>query len=374
MREEHTGEREYYIKLAIKLAMKGLGYTSPNPCVGAILVKDGKIIGRGYHRKAGMPHAEIDAINDAKKNGYSPSGSTLYVTLEPCSTYGKTPPCTEAIIREGIKEVVAGCVDPNPHHSGRGFEILKKAGVKIVYNVLADRCAELNEGFNHWIVHNRPFVTVKCAMTLDGRIATASGQSKWITSERARQYAMRMRRQADAILVGVNTIIADDPSLTYRSLTDKRCTEKRLLRIILDSKARTPIQSKVISDGQCANTIIFTTTDAPADRVKLLEKRVRVIFAEKKNGCIDLNWVLKKLSEENVLNLLVEGGGRVATSFLEERLAHKILFFYAPKIICDKGAIIGIGGNGARNRMEIIELRNVQYKRISNDILIKGYL
>jgi len=219
-----------FMRFALRLARRGHGTTSPNPMVGAVLVKGSKIIGRGWHRRAGLPHAEIEALRDAHKRGHNPKGATLYVTLEPCSTYGLTPPCSDTIIAAGIKRVIIGATDPNPKHSGRAFRILRRAGIEVVGSSrrddrtaqravpteLASECARLNEGFNHWIVHHTPFVTVKAAMTLDGKIATASGESKWITGEKARGYGMNLRQGADAILAGVNTVLADDPSLTVR--------------------------------------------------------------------------------------------------------------------------------------------------------------
>ena len=219
----------HFMRLALRLARRGYGTTSPNPMVGAVLVKGGKIIGRGWHRRAGGPHAEIEALRDAQKRGHNPRGATLYVTLEPCCTHGRTPPCTEAIIAAGIKRVVVGAIDPNPKHAGKGFKILQRAGIAVKSFELASSRgsrsdsphrtatnARLNEAFNHWIVHRTPFVTVKAAMTLDGKIATASGESKWITGEKARAYGMKLRQGSDAILVGINTILADDPSLTVR--------------------------------------------------------------------------------------------------------------------------------------------------------------
>ena len=205
------------MRLALRLARRGFGATSPNPLVGAVLVKNKKIIGRGWHQRAGWPHAEIEALRDAQNSGRNPRGATLYVTLEPCCTHGRTPPCTDAIIFAGIKCVVIGATDPNPKHAGKGFKILRRAGIEVVHGILADDCAKLNEAFNHWIVRRTPFVTVKAAMTLDGKIATAGGQSKWITGEKARAHGMKLRQGSDAILVGINTIIADDPSLTCES-------------------------------------------------------------------------------------------------------------------------------------------------------------
>jgi diaminohydroxyphosphoribosylaminopyrimidine deaminase / 5-amino-6-(5-phosphoribosylamino)uracil reductase len=228
-----------FMHLALRLARRGQGLTSPNPMVGAVLVKRGKIIGRGWHRQAGGPHAEIEALRDAQKRGHSAKGATLFVTLEPCSTHGRTPPCTDAIIAAGIKRVVVGATDPNPKHSGRAFKILRRAGImveafgvprsrgkggelradrlKAELQTLVAECTRLNEAFNHWIVHHTPFITVKAAMTLDGKIATASGESKWITGEQARTHGMKLRQGSDAVLVGINTILADDPTLMART-------------------------------------------------------------------------------------------------------------------------------------------------------------
>src|SRR5471032_1735887 len=247
-----------FMRLALRLARRGYGATSPNPMVGAVLVKGGKIIGRGWHRRAGLPHAEIEALRDAQKRGHPPLGATLYVTLEPCCTHGRTPPCTDAIIAAGIKKVVIGATDPNPKHAGKGFKILRRAGIEVVHGILSDECTKLNEAFNHWIVHRTPFVTVKAAMTLDGKIATAGGESKWITGEKARAHGMKLRQGNDAILVGINTILADNPSLTARAkMEDGRWKMgKPIRRIVLDSMARTPLTAKVVSDEFAVLTTI----------------------------------------------------------------------------------------------------------------------
>lgn len=280
------------MRLALRLARRGFGATSPNPMVGAVLVKSGKIMGRGWHRKAGGPHAEIEALRDAQKRGHNSKGATLYVTLEPCCTHGRTPPCTDAIIAAGIKKVVVGAADPNPHHAGKGFKILQRAGIAVdwwgedghrgsrgrsSHRQLAAECAQLNEAFNHWIVRHTPFVTVKAAMTLDGKIATASGESKWITGEKARAHGMKLRQGSDAILVGVNTILADDPSLTVRVL--RNIQHPGLRRIVLDSMARTPLTAKVVSDEFASLTTIVVGKRAPAKRVAALAKRVEVLTA-----------------------------------------------------------------------------------------------
>jgi diaminohydroxyphosphoribosylaminopyrimidine deaminase/5-amino-6-(5-phosphoribosylamino)uracil reductase len=402
-----------FLRLALRLARRGYGTTSPNPMVGAVLVKNGKIIGRGWHRRAGLPHAEIDALRDARKRGHNPKGATLYVTLEPCCTQGRTPPCTEAIIDTGIKRVVVGAMDPNPKHRGKGFRILQRAGIKVVIPdgespspvlrtpsppagerdgvrgrspamKLTDDCARLNEAFNHWIVHRTPFVTVKVAMTLDGKIATASGESKWITGEKARAYGMKLRQGADAILVGINTILADDPSLTARSGMPEaggqrpdKGSRKWLRRIVLDALARTPLAAKVASDDLAALTTIVVACSAPKKRVAALAKRVNVLVApaakskiENRELKIDLRWLLKRLGAENVTNLLVEGGGEVNASFLLGGFAHRVAFFYAPKILGGRDARKAVAGDGIKRLDEIIQLRQVEWRRFGPDLLL----
>jgi diaminohydroxyphosphoribosylaminopyrimidine deaminase/5-amino-6-(5-phosphoribosylamino)uracil reductase len=368
-----------FMRLALRLARRGYGATSPNPMVGAVLVKGGKIIGRGWHRRAGLPHAEIEALRDAQKRGNNSKGTTLYVTLEPCSTHGRTPPCTDAILSAGIKKVVIGATDPNPKHSGKAFKILRCAGIEVVHGILAEECTKLNEAFNHWIVRRTPFVTVKAAMTLDGKIATASGESKWITGEKTRAHGMKLRQGADAILVGINTILADNPSLTFR----KRKAEsgkrkpKLLRRIVLDSRARTPLTAKVVSDEFAALTTIVVSKSAPKKRVAALAKKVNVIVApaansklKNKNSKLDLRWLLKKLGSENVTSLLVEGGGEVNASFLLGGLAQRVAFFYAPKILGGRDSRKGVAGDGAKNLADAIQLREVEWEKIGEDLMM----
>ncbi|HXI72815.1 MAG TPA: bifunctional diaminohydroxyphosphoribosylaminopyrimidine deaminase/5-amino-6-(5-phosphoribosylamino)uracil reductase RibD [Verrucomicrobiae bacterium] len=412
-----------FMQLALRLARRGLGATSPNPMVGAVLVQGGKIIGRGWHRRAGGPHAEIEALRDAQKRGHSPRGATLYVTLEPCSTHGRTPPCTEAIIAAGIKRVSIGATDPNPKHAGKGFKILRRAGIEVVSlgsdspspglrppspqagerdgvrgrstpkmkshskeDRLAYQCAELNEAFNHWIVHRTPFVTVKAAMTLDGKIATASGESKWITGEKARAHGMKLRRNSDAILAGINTILADDPGLTVRSPIQKKgniqhstsnIQHPRLRRIILDSMARTPLDAKVVSDEFAALTTIVVSKLAPKKRIAALAKRVNVIVAPANNSKskiqnpkLDLKWLLEKLGKENVTSLLVEGGGEVNASFLLGGFAQRVAFFYAPKILGGRDSRKGVAGDGAKSLSEVIQLREIEWRKLGLDLLL----
>ncbi len=355
----------------MRLARRAYGQTSPNPLVGAVLVKRGQIIGQGWHRRAGLPHAEIEALHDAARRGFSPRGATLYVTLEPCCTHGRTPPCTEAIKAAGIRRVVVGATDPNPHHAGRGFSILRRAGIKVTSGIEADLCAGLNEGFNHWIVHRTPLVTVKAAMTLDGKIATARGESKWITGPPARAHGMKLRQGSDAILVGVNTIRADDPSLTVRGRPSaKTATPPRLRRIVLDSRARTPLQARVVSDEFAALTTIVVGRQAPKTRVAALHRKVNVLVAPTRQAKIDLRWLLRKLGDEGVTSLLVEGGGEVNASFLLGGLAQRVAFFYAPKILGGRAARKGIAGEGAAKLSDIVQLRDVVWRRLGADLLL----
>jgi diaminohydroxyphosphoribosylaminopyrimidine deaminase/5-amino-6-(5-phosphoribosylamino)uracil reductase len=370
---------ERLMREALRLALRGYGATSPNPMVGALLVKNGKIIGRGWHRRAGLPHAEIEALRDAEKHGHNPRGATLYVTLEPCSTHGRTPPCTDAIATAGIKRVVIGATDPNPKHVGSGFKILRRAGIEVVHGILADECANMNEAFNHWIVHRTPFVTVKAAMTLDGKIATATGESKWITGEKARQFGMKLRQGSDAILVGVNTILADDPSLTARSRKSEVRNEKKLRRIVLDSMARTPLNAKVVSDEFAPMTTIVVGQYAPKNRIKALAERTNVLVSpiskssiSNRQSAIDLHWLLKKLGSENVTSLLVEGGGEVNASFLFGGFTHRVAFFYAPKILGGRDARKSVGGDGIKKLSEAIQLREIEWRKLGTDWLLTG--
>ena len=396
------------MRYALRLARRGYGMTSPNPMVGAVLVKGGKTIGRGWHRRAGEPHAEIEALRDAQKRGHSPRGATLYVTLEPCSTQGRTPPCTDALIAGRIKRLVVGAIDPNPKHSGRAFKMLRRAGIDVawwgerprepkrkskrgssvasLHQRLACQCARLNETFNHWIVHRTPFVTVKAAMTLDGKIATARGESKWITGGQARAQGMKLRQGADAILVGVNTILADDPSLTFRSArTSKGNIQHSTFniqlrmrrRIVLDSMARTPLNAKVVNDAFAPSTTVVVSRRAPKKRVAALAKRVNVIVAPSpqspvanRQSAIHLPWLLKKLGAENVTSLLVEGGGEVNASFLLGGFAQRITFFYAPKILGGRNSIRAVGGEGALNLSEMLPLDQVEWKKTGEDLML----
>jgi diaminohydroxyphosphoribosylaminopyrimidine deaminase/5-amino-6-(5-phosphoribosylamino)uracil reductase len=369
-----------FMRLALRLARRGFGATSPNPMVGAVLVKRGKIIGQGWHHRVGEPHAEIEALNDARARGNDAKGSTLYVTLEPCSTRGRTPPCTETIKGAGIKRVVVGATDPNPAHAGRGFKILKRAGIEVIHGVMEEEAMQLNEAFNHWIVRRTPFVTVKAAMTLDGKIATARGESKWITGTKAREYGMNLRRGADAVLVGINTVLTDDPALTARKARNSKSGVENLKRrIILDSQARTPLNSRVVGDEFAGLTTILVSKQAPKSRLAALAKKVRVVVApsvrakgKDEEPRIDLRWLLKKLGAEQVTSLLVEGGGEVNASFLLDGLAQRVAFFYAPKVLGGRDAPKAVGGRGVQSIAEMIKLREVEWRRLGPDFLLTG--
>ena len=407
---------ESFMRRALQLARRGLGRTSPNPMVGVVLVRGGKVIGEGWHRRAGLPHAEVEALRDAAKRGRRVRGATLFVTLEPCCTHGRTPPCTEAILGAGIRRVVVAAVDPNPRHAGKGLELLAEAGVKVEAaseargassgqrgvgrgvltaprndesvraadggvrtprptslgrpGSLVAEATRLNETFNHWIVHRTPFVTVKAAMTLDGKIATAAGESKWITGERSRQVGMRLRFAADAVLVGINTVLADDPSLTARGPSGR--VRKPLRRYVLDSMARTPLSSQIVSDEFAALTTVVVSRAAPARRVKALAARARVLVAPASEGRINLRWLLKRLGSEGVTSLLVEGGGEVNAAFLEAGLAQRVAFFYAPKILGGRDARRGVAGQGAKRLADLIELREVEWRRAGEDLMLSA--
>ena len=362
---------EFYMRSALKLAARGYGATSPNPMVGAVLVKNHKIIGQGWHRRAGEPHAEIEALRDAERRRLNPKGATLYVTLEPCSTHGRTPPCTEALISSGIKRVVVAATDPNPAHAGRGFKILKRAGMEVVSGVLADEAEELNQAFNHWIVHRTPLVTVKAAMTLDGKIATASGESKWITGEKSRAHAMKLRLGSDAILAGVRTILADDPGLTYRGKESWKTAPKLLRRIILDPTARTPLSAKVVTDEFSPQTTIVVTESAAEDRVGALADTGAIVWiAPSRGGKINLEWLLKKLGSENVTSLLVEGGGETNARFFQQRLVQRVAFFYAPKILGGRDARKTVAGEGIARLEDKIALQKINWRRLGDDLLL----
>jgi diaminohydroxyphosphoribosylaminopyrimidine deaminase / 5-amino-6-(5-phosphoribosylamino)uracil reductase len=362
-------EDEKFMRRALTLAAKGYGATSPNPMVGAVLVRNGEIIGEGWHKRAGEAHAEVNAIASARKRGFDPRGATLYVTLEPCSSFGRTPPCTNAILEQRIGRVVTGATDPNPRHAGGAFRILKKQGLGVEHGLFASECTRLNEAFNHRIVHRRPFVILKSAVSLDGKIATNSGESKWITGEKARAFGMRLRLGADAILCGINTVLRDDPSLTIRGHAPGH---KVFRRIILDRAARTPLTAKVVTDEQATNTTIVVSSGADEKCVRELQKRVRVIVAPvgRDRRAFKLAPLLETLAAENVTSILVEGGGDTHATFLSQKLANRICFFYAPLIISGRNAPKALAGEHTVNEGKGYRLKSPEWQPLGPDLLL----
>lgn len=355
---------EYWMKRALRLARKGRGRTSPNPMVGAVLVKDERVVGEGYHVRAGEPHAEIIAM---RKAGDEAKGASLYINLEPCNHFGKTPPCTPALIEAGVKRAVIGMEDPNPLVKGRGLEGLRRAGLEVRVGVLEEECKALNEAFSKYIQTREPFVILKIASTLDGKIATGFGESKWITGEASRHLVQCLRDGVDGVLVGVGTILKDDPLLTVR-LKGGRDP----LRVILDSRLRIPEEAQVVVQKP-ERTILATTELAPRERIEAFERKgVRVLILDSSQGKVNLKSLLLKLGELEMMSLMVEGGSEVNGSFLKEGLIDKVLLFLSPKFL--GGKAIGIfGGEGIKRLEEALCLERLKIKRVGEDILLEGY-
>lgn len=369
-----------FMSLALGLAKKGLGKTSPNPVVGAVVVKNGKVVGTGYHKKAGLEHAEIRALREAAGKA---KDATLYVTLEPCDHFGKTLPCTEAIIKSGVRKVVAAMRDPNPLNNGKGFKRLKKAGIEVVSGVLENDAKKLNEIFIKYITTKKPFVIAKIAQSLDGKIATRTGDSKWISGEESRQYVHRLRGTVDAVMVGANTVIKDDPLLTSRPLktdyrlqtTDQRQEVKQPVKIVVDSMLKISPMAKIFSKVSPAKVILATTKSAHKDRIRRFKKMgADVLILGVKNGKVDLRQLMKELGRREITSVLVEGGGELIGSLVEENLIDKFLFFISPKIIGGKNAITSVEGRGIKKFSQAPILKDIKYKKFGNDLLIEGYL
>jgi diaminohydroxyphosphoribosylaminopyrimidine deaminase / 5-amino-6-(5-phosphoribosylamino)uracil reductase len=355
-----------YMDMALELAQKGRGFTSPNPMVGAIIVAAGKIVGRGWHKAVGGPHAEINAIEDARGQTH---GATMYVTLEPCNHQGRTPPCTRAIIKAGISKVVVAMADPNPAVSGGGSAYLRKNGIAVVTGICETAAQKLNVFFIKHATTGLPYVILKCASTLDGKTATITGDSKWITGPAAREHVHHLRHAVDAILVGVDTVRADDPQLTTRLGHGQT---KDPVRIILDSRLTIPEHAGIISDNQAAGTILVTGPQAGHERRKnLLEKGVRIIETPLKNGLIDLPPLMKTLGTMGISSILAEGGSRVAASMLNAGVVDRVCFFFAPKILAGDGIPI-CRGRGPENMSAAIHVENIEVKRFDEDILVEG--
>jgi diaminohydroxyphosphoribosylaminopyrimidine deaminase/5-amino-6-(5-phosphoribosylamino)uracil reductase len=359
------------MSLALRLARRAEGMTSPNPVVGAVLVKEGKVIGRGYHKKAGLPHAEIEALLDAEKKGYRVSGSTLYVTLEPCCHRDKrTPPCVEAIIRSGISRVVVGTLDFNPKVKGKGIEILAREGIDVRVGILEERCREINEVFFKYITTKLPFVILKLAATIDGKIATFTGDSKWIGSERQRRYAHKLRSKVDAIMTGIGTVLQDDPQLNVRL---GKGFFRQPVPVILDSNLRIPLESRIFKVH--VSPIIATTSLASLEKLRRLEDMgVRVIVTDKdESGRVDLVDLVKKLGEMEITSVMIEGGSEVAATSLKKGVVDKVVFFYAPKIIGADGVSM-IGKLNISRVGEAIPIERLRLRSIGEEFLVEGYL
>ncbi|MBI9088514.1 MAG: bifunctional diaminohydroxyphosphoribosylaminopyrimidine deaminase/5-amino-6-(5-phosphoribosylamino)uracil reductase RibD [Desulfobacterium sp.] len=359
-----------YMDLAISLAEKGRGYTSPNPMVGAVVVKNGTIVGQGWHHGPGLAHAEVEAIDDA---GDLARGSDIYVTLEPCNHTGRTPPCTRKILDAGIKRVFVGTEDPNPFVGGGGIRFLREQGVEVQVGISRVRAEILIEDFI-WYVKNdkRPFVVLKCASTLDGRLATRTGDSKWITNERSRGRVHELRHWVDAILVGAGTVKADNPSLTTRI---EGVDTRDPIRVILDTRLTMDIHAKVLTQDSNAKTILATSANADPERRALFQEcGVQLLTLPEKGGMIDLDSLMVKIGELGVMSVLIEGGGSVIHSALAAGIVNKAYLFMAPKLLGGDDGVPMCRGKGPALMKDAIQLNRVAVERFDDDILVTGYL
>ena len=362
--KKNTFDDNYYMRMAIRLARKGIGKTNPNPMVGTIIVKDGKIIGRGYHKKCGDYHAEINAINNVKG---SIRGSTFYITLEPCSHYGRTPPCVDTLIKKKLERVVVGTPDPNPEVNGKGIKILRSKGIKVDVGILDTECRQLNEHYFKFIKSGIPYVTVKYAQTLDGRIATKTGDSQWISSEASRKYVHVLRSTNDGIMVGAGTVTADNPQLTVRHVKGKNP-----LRIIVDSKLRIPIKSYVLTDDNPHQTIIATTSNAPSRKITAIKKLGAEVLVVKKerNGKVSFSSLLKELGKREIMSVLVEGGSGMITALLKVNLVDKMIIPISPRIL-GKG-LEAIGDININKIKDAIKFSSFKTMKKGDDLIFEG--
>ncbi len=360
---------QYYMQRALSLAVKGAGFTSPNPMVGAVVVKDDEIIGEGWHQAVGQAHAEVNAIDDA---GEAARGATLYVTLEPCNHEGRTPPCTRKIEEAGISNVVIAMKDPNPGVDGGGMEYLLSRGISVTAGICEQKALVLNESFIKHSTTKQPFAIAKCAATLDGRVATANGDSKWVTGPSSRQYVHQIRHSVDAIMVGINTVKLDDPSLTAR-LDDIKTKDPH--RVILDTKLSISEEAKLLSLESDAKTLIITGPEISDDKKKRLEgKNIEIITTQLLNGRIDLKGLMKVLGERDITSLLIEGGSQVLGAAFSSGIVDKVNFFYAPKILAGDDGFPMTAGQGVEFMKNAINLSGIQVKQFDNDIMIEGYV
>ncbi|MDH5762434.1 MAG: bifunctional diaminohydroxyphosphoribosylaminopyrimidine deaminase/5-amino-6-(5-phosphoribosylamino)uracil reductase RibD [Nitrospinota bacterium] len=361
--------QEKWMKRALDLAAKAAGRTSPNPMVGAVIIKNGRFIAEGYHKKAGGPHAEIEAL---KKAGKRARGAQMFLNLEPCCHQGRTPPCTDALIKSGIKEVFVGMRDPNPLVAGKGIRQLKKAGVDVHSGLLQKECERLNEAFVKYIQTGTPFVTLKSASSLDGKIATSTGQSQWITGPEARERVHRMRDQVDAILVGAGTVIKDNPRLTTRL---KKGKGHNPARVILDTKAEIPLNARVFHHADRDRVVYVTTNKASAVRINRLTGRgVEIQVLSERKGRISLKYLIEIIGKMEVVSVLLEGGSGINASALREGIVDKVVLFLAPMIIGGESAPGMVGGSGIKNLKEALSVKNLTVSTMGSDLMVEGYL
>jgi diaminohydroxyphosphoribosylaminopyrimidine deaminase/5-amino-6-(5-phosphoribosylamino)uracil reductase len=357
------------MRLALKLAARGAGWVSPNPMVGAVVVKDGQVVGRGYHRRAGRPHAEVEALRAA---GEAATGADLYVTLEPCNHQGRTPPCTQAILKAGVGRVIIATRDPNPRVTGGGVEVLMDRGVAVSVGLLETEARRLNEAWFHWVDTGRPWVVAKAACSLDGKIATVSGESQWLTGEAARTLGHRLRHRVDAIVVGIGTVLADDPQLTTRL---PRGPGRDPIRLVLDSRLRLPLTSRLLHLESEAPTWVACTSQAPTAVRRALEgSGVEVLVLPPEADRVPLPALLDLLGNRQVQSLLVEGGAETLGTFFEQGLVNQFYFFYAPKILGGRKAPGMVGGAGIAHLGEAHIARSLTVRRLGGDLLVSGYL
>ena len=359
---------EEVMALAIRLARRADGRTNPNPRVGAVVVRGGRIVGKGYHHRAGSPHAEVLALREA---GRQARGSTLYVTLEPCVHQGRTGPCTEEILNAGVKRVVVGMRDPNPRVSGKGVARLRRKGVAVAVGVRSEACRRLNEDYVKLVTSGLPFIVWKAAASIDGKLATRSGESRWITGEPSRSLVHRLRATSNAVVVGAGTVLADDPLLTSRI---GRGPTRNPLRVVVDSRLRIPVKARVCQVDSSTRTLVATTKAAPARKIRELERRgVEVLVLPVRQGRVNLFDLLQVLGKRGIMNVLVEGGPELAASFLRERLIDKVCIFLAPKLIGGEEAPGPLGGPGILRIGQAVPVREMSVRRIGEDLLIEGY-
>ena len=358
---------ERYMEIALRLARRAIGRTSPNPAVGALIVRHGRIVGRGYHRFAGAPHAEVEALRRA---GSRARGSTLYVTLEPCNHTGRTGPCCEAIIAAGISHVVAAMTDPNPLTDGRGIARLRRAGVRVTVGVRERDARQLNEPFCRAMTIGLPLIIAKIGQSLDGKIATVSGESRWITSPAARRLAHRWRSRVDAILVGSRTVLRDDPSLTVRRSAPRR--PGRPLRIVVDSRLRIPPTARCLAGVSRQPTLIATTVRSGARGRALQRRGAEVLTLPAQAGLVPLRALCRRLARRGVHSILLEGGGEVLASALNERLVQRIVFFVAPLLLGGRSAPTSVAGSGAARLSRAVRLADVSYRRVGPDLCVEA--